>query len=452
MNKKYLIVTLLLCLLQYPGYAHDSQRCGTDVLRLHYSAMLPDAANKADSIRHVMVSEANDMAYNNLGQNKTTITIPVVFHIVLNAAQINRLGGQEGIAERVDSQIAVINRDFNAGYIDSLPGTFNALRGNANIGFALARRSPSGVATRGFEIIYTDKGGFREGSNVWSGRAYAEAKNLNGTITAWDPEKYLNVWVINPINASGSTSSTLGVCIPPSFLQMGIPGMSKYELGIVLNYGAFGKKSGAGFFIKDVNGGRTLTHELGHYFELMHIWGDDNGACTAPLGKDDGIADTPPQAGPSSGCPTFPFYDNCSTSGDGIMFMNFMDYTADNCMRLFTRQQVTFMRVNLSQGTYTYGLTQHPEVLQDPSMIAETSTEQIYIYPNPTTRLLHIGGIGEGKYSLRLYDALGKVVFQEDGAKAETYITADVSRLRPAIYMLVLRHKGGYFRASFLVQ
>jgi hypothetical protein len=76
--------------------------------------------------------------------------------------------------------------------------------------------------------------------------------------------------------------------------------------------------------------GRTLTHELGHFFEIWHTWGDDGGQCPATGGVDDGIADTPPEANNSAGAPTGKQYDACSgTTTDGVMYMNFMDYTDD---------------------------------------------------------------------------------------------------------------------------
>ncbi len=83
--------------------------------------------------------------------------------------------------------------------------------------------------------------------------------------------------------------------------------------------------------------GRTVTHEVGHWLNLDHIWG--NGGCAS----DDQVGDTPSQFMESSGCPTYPSFDACTPGGDGIMFMNYMDYSDDNCMNMFTQGQATRM-------------------------------------------------------------------------------------------------------------
>ena len=87
----------------------------------------------------------------------------------------------------------------------------------------------------------------------------------------------------------------------------------------------------------DVGMGRTVTHEVGHWLNLDHVWG--NGGC----GSDDQVEDTPVQDDASSGCPTFPLTDNCTSSGSGVMFMNYMDYVDDNCMNMFSQGQATRM-------------------------------------------------------------------------------------------------------------
>jgi hypothetical protein len=92
------------------------------------------------------------------------------------------------------------------------------------------------------------------------------------------------------------------------------------------------------------NDGRTLTHEAGHFFFLYHIWGDDDGACNGS----DGVSDTPNQSDASSGCHTGVFTDACSTTAPGIMYQNYMDYSSDGCMAMFTLLQVTRMEAALN--------------------------------------------------------------------------------------------------------
>ena len=90
--------------------------------------------------------------------------------------------------------------------------------------------------------------------------------------------------------------------------------------------------------------GRTGTHEVGHYFNLDHVWGPGNGGC----GQDDGVADTPLQSAPNYSCPSFPETDNCSGLPNGVMFSNYMDYVDDACMTIFTTGQKTRMLAALN--------------------------------------------------------------------------------------------------------
>jgi len=123
---------------------------------------------------------------------------------------------------------------------------------------------------------------------------------------------------------------------------------------------------------------------------MIHIWGDDFGSCPNSGGTDDGMADTPPQANYTYGCPTFPVTDGCSKSADtGIMFMNYMDYTNDACMYMFTNDQAKAMYAEVSPGGESYSLTQHPELLAVPDVPA-ISTSNLSIYPNPTTGKINL--------------------------------------------------------------
>ena len=136
-----------------------------------------------------------------------------------------------------------------------------------------------------------------------------------GGINATDPQTTLNIWVCNLSN------SLLG------YAQF--PGGNPASDGVVCDTQAFGT---TGTAQSPFNKGRTATHEVGHWLNLYHIWGDDGSACTGS----DQVADTPNQAGYNFGCPTFPKV-TCNNQGD--MSMNYMDYTDDGCMYMFTAGQ-----------------------------------------------------------------------------------------------------------------
>ena len=151
-----------------------------------------------------MVSEGS------LNKTTTTSAIPVIFHIVLDSAQLASIGGVTGVAKRCDSQIAVLNRDYNRQNPDStlIPSGWKPYFGNAGIHFGLAHTSPTGASTPGYDIKIITAAGF---SNINS--AFPEAKTAATGTAAWDITKYYNVWCIN---FTGSASSLLGITVPKS--------------------------------------------------------------------------------------------------------------------------------------------------------------------------------------------------------------------------------------------
>jgi hypothetical protein len=341
------------------------------------------------------------------GAAKSTVaghdTIPVIFHIILTQLQINNLGKEAGISKLIDSQLRVINRDFNAMNPDSvlIPDAFKPLYGNAGIKFALAHTAPDGSATPGYEITTTTLNGFNLVGSTGSGFGFSDAKyKSSGGADAWDYTTYLNVWLFRGLDNNKATN-ILGLTVSPS-LTYGSYSLPKNELGVVLNYTGWVGNFSA----------RTLTHELGHYFELRHTWGDDDGACPDNGGADDGITDTPPQSRETYGCPTFPKFDACSKSGAGIMFMNYMDYTDDACQHLFTKEQVERMESTIALNAASYSLTQHAGVLQFPGAAAE---DEYIIYPNPARTYVNIyfTKTSSSLQSIRIVNTLGQVVAEE---------------------------------------
>lgn len=246
-----------------------------------------------------------------------TVTIPVVVHIVLqNPAVVTDA--------QVQSQIDVLNRDYAALNTDTsiLPSVWKALIGDAKIQFCLAQRTPGGEVTSGIDRVTTTKSSF-------SITTAAKAVKFASTSGAdqWDGDKYLNIWVCH------LESGYLGVATFPGLY-------ADNQQGVVIDYTGFGT---TGTAASPYNKGRTATHEIGHYFNLRHIWGDED-ACAA----DDGIDDTPKQAKATYGCPAWPQVDQCATASPGYMFENYMDYSDDACLVLFTTEQVDVIRATLT--------------------------------------------------------------------------------------------------------
>jgi hypothetical protein len=417
---------------------HAQTKCGFDRV---ISNVIQSTPAFADSIAHIR-------AGHNLparAANKTTsddVIIPVVFHIVLNTAQLNTIGNEAGIIRRIDSQLAVVNRDFKALNTDisAIPEGFKKLRGGTNISFGLAHTAPDGSATSGYQIITTKKNGIEVDGGWGTGFGFSEAKyTVGGGADAWDPESYINIWVINTLENSRQ-SNILGLAIPP-YLTKEDSRLPVKERGITLHYGAFGKRTYAtDVFIMSSDGGRTLTHELGHFFGMFHIWGDDDGKCPNNGGNDDGISDTPPQSYASSGCAVAPKYDACSKTGDGIMFMNFMDYSNDACAVMYTTEQATRMNMYIQPGADAYGLTQHPWLLSYPDSSRPIEENDYIVYPNPAKDILSIvfKKPSKGLKSIHLLDIMGRFIEGKEYTTQAGFYTFDVGALAAGMYLLVL--------------
>ena len=252
---------------------------------------------------------------------QTVLTIPVVVHVVYFSNPSNISTAQ------VQSQIQVLNEDFGRTNADAVntPAPFAAVAANTGIQFCLAQRDPNGNPSTGIERRQTTVTSFQADDAV---KFYS-----SGGLDIWDPTRYLNIWVCDFGN-----SGLLGYGEFPT-------GSPSNTYGVVIQYNAFGN---TGNVQAPYDLGRTTTHEFSHCFNLYHIWGDDGNACTGT----DYCADTPNQAGSTFGCYTFPHTDACTPTGNGIMFENYMDYSDDVCLNLFTQNQSTRMNAVLATTPY----------------------------------------------------------------------------------------------------
>ena len=247
-------------------------------------------------------------------------TIPVVVHVVYLAATDNISDAQ------IASQIAVLNRDYRATNPDKskVPGVFKGLVADARIQFALATRDPAGKKTTGITRTKTSRTSFADDDAVKS--------VSSGGIAAWPASRYLNIWVC-----------TLGGGLL-GYAQF--PAGPKKTDGVVILNTAFGTK---GSVKPPFNLGRTTTHEVGHWLNLRHIWGDTEDCTGSDL-----VADTPNAAGPNYNKPKFPSV-SCHNGPNGDMFMNYMDYVDDDSMCMFTTQQVARMQAALDGARSAIG-------------------------------------------------------------------------------------------------
>lgn len=229
-----------------------------------------------------------------------TITIPVVVHVIYSNPK------EKLTALQIQSQIRVLNKDFSKINTDisKIPEEFKNIASNINVQFNLLdiKKVASKRKTWGTndDMKFTSKGGS----------------------DAVDPTKHLNIWVCN-------IGTVLG------YAQF--PGMGDLSTdGIVVSSQYFGTTNAQAPF----NKGRTATHEVGHWLNLRHIWGDGN------CDQDDFVDDTPMSDRSNFGCPSYPT-KHC---GSNDMTMNYMDYVDDACMYMFTEGQKYRMRAVFAPG------------------------------------------------------------------------------------------------------
>ena len=434
-----IIYLMLFLSVSYIGQAQHFE-CGAQYIKNKISEIAPGFKV------YLMNCNAPEGQKKSAGKKSadSSYPIPVVFHFILTDDQISKLGGEAGIRERIAEQIAVVNEDFNAENKDTVrvPFIFKQHIGTPGIRFALAHTAPDGSSTPGYEIRHTAINEFSVDGTTGSTFAFSDAKySVAGGADAWDPTSYLNVWIINTISNTAS-SGYLALTIPPSYtMNTGVP---QNEMGLVINYGAFGRRGSQGqFYIFDRAYGRTMTHELGHYFELSHIWGDDDDLCPGSGGADDGFADTPPQGGASYGTPVFPHYDNCSASGTsfGVMFMNFMDYTNDSLRTMFSKEQCSRIRYSVNAITESQSLVTHPLILEYPDSASHQSNQPTYhIFPNPVTNDLVINFDQPSPLLKKVcvLNSVGQVVLQKSITMPQAYISFNVTNNAAGVYIVVI--------------
>ena len=320
-----LLPTVLLLLVYCTSIAQQKQkvdRCATVELLQNTLERNPSIkASFERSVQEMRQAAALRLTQPALKEEAEPVYVPIVFHIVLqNPNQVSDA--------QIQAQLDTLNIDFAGLNADStkIPAAFKPLFGKARIQFKMAQRTPNDEPTTGINRYVTTRASYAYTDNTLK---YA----VSGGADAWDPTRYLNIWITN------ISGGILGYATFPG-------GSVAAEQGVVVLYSSLPGGNAAPY-----NKGRTLTHETGHYFFLYHIWGDDGGTCS---GSDD-VNDTPNQADKTGGCPNGAVItDACSPGNPGIMYQNYMDYTDDACMLMFTRQQAT--RMESAIATYRASL------------------------------------------------------------------------------------------------
>lgn len=331
-NRIFLPLWLMACMfvMTLPLHAQKGnnpqkpqRRCGSEFGTNDILQMGPDVRNRYLQLqrftRQYIQNLRNKQGDGFDGARGSSIIIPVVVHIVWRTAA-------ENIPDaRVTQQIDRLNKDYQRLNADagSVPAEFAGVASNLQIQFKLAVRDANCMATTGITRTNTSVVEFSVPSD-----ATATDINFNpvkstaaGGKDAWPADRYLNIWVCNLEGGILGYSS--------------FPGFPANVDGVVIGHQFFGNTSG------DFNLGRTATHEIGHYLNLFHTFQSGCSGTTAATCETDGdeVCDTPPVNGPNFGCPAGTLNSCTETPDQNDQWMNYMDYTNDACMFMFSSGQ-----------------------------------------------------------------------------------------------------------------
>jgi hypothetical protein len=337
----------------------------------------------------------------------TVLTIPVVVHVIHNG---DAVGSNENIAlAQVQSQIDVLNEDYRR-MVDTPGWNDNPVGADTEIEFCLAKVDPDGNPTNGVDRVNLGQTNWGSAS---SDQTIDEIDSDVKPVTIWDPTKYMNIWTIN----YHPDCELLGYAQFPNTNVIGGIGVGNGPAntdGVVIGYRYFGSKSiypqGNYEPTNTYVYGRTTTHEVGHFLGLLHIWGD-NSSCSvnAEDSNKDYCPDTPASNVAHYICGTF---NTCSSAPGNDMVENYMDYSNDACMNIFTQDQKERMVAVLNNAARRKSLTTST-VCQDPNASIEDfgTLNALYLYPNPAQTLINISGAdGDLPDGFSIFNSLGQVI------------------------------------------
>jgi hypothetical protein len=393
-------IILIILLFAATGWIYAQRECNTFQYQQQQIQSNSKLASSVSALEKFTQQKVNEKKLQRI--ENSVITIPVVVHILYHFPD-EKIGD-----DKVFSQLDLLNKCFRKLNSDTIniPSAFKSLAADCEVEFRLATSDPDRNYTNGIIKKYTPV-------TKWTSDDAVKFTSEMGD-DAWDPRSYLNIWVCNLKQFAGYSSL--------------VNGPEKVD-GIVIGFNAFGGLN------------KTIVHELGHWLNLKHIWGDDY--C-----GDDLVNDTPRQASFTPGCPASTRV-TCGNGPDGDMFNNYMDFTNDACVNMFTNGQKTRMKVLFEPGGPRYSLLfskglSAPLTYILPVPESDPAWLEPKIYPNPAVNQLYIDLSYDERWlgsTLQISNLYGKVVMQMIVSSKFQQIT--ISNLPPGIYFIAAKRKDG---------
>jgi len=350
---------------------------------------------------------------------RTNAYIPLVFHIVLEE-------GRDSIGlSNIEDQIELLNEAFNGQNKDltKVPDEFrNTINRESDFLFCLASKMEGEKEVRGLVTKYTDIENFGDNLNI-EGKRKVKFTQFGGS-DAWDTDHFLNIWITDLELWQGITT------FPNS--------INNNELGIIIDPDYFGSKDEEAENYP-YHKGKTLIHEMGHYFNLYHTWGLEE-SCNS----DDGVEDTPLQEVIYRSCPS----GQRISCGSSDMYMNFMNFTDDNCLIFFTRGQMDRMHAALE--------LYYPSLLSDASCFNDSEIinplEDINFNYNPGNKNLVFDQKQAicKRINIELFSIDGKLLVR-DQIFCERKEEINLNNFSAGIYILFLQAENNFISHKLFV-
>jgi hypothetical protein len=412
------IYCILAWILVAPiGHLAAQRACSTAFYQQNQITNDPALASRVGEVETFIQHQLANRASGTARLHSTVIRVPVVVHILYH------LPGENISNEKVFSQIEMLNRCFRRKNADTAntPLAFRSVAADCEIEFQLATSDPRKRNTNGIIRKYTPIADWQADDKMKSSSEMGD--------DAWDASSYLNIWVCNLRKVAGYSS---------------IVGGNLSKDGIVIDYSEFGYTSSENYGM-----GKTAVHETGHWLSLRHIWGDSD--C-----GDDFVNDTPRQSSYNLGCPTG-IQITCGNGPNGDMYMNYMDYTSDGCINMFTDGQKARMRTLFAPGGLRYAILAstglNPPLLNESPLPDEPPTWlHPQVYPNPAANQLTLDIAYDVRWigkTISIFDVNGHLALQFiiNGKVQEL----DISKLRPGMYFLSAKKEdGAYIKQKFI--